>query len=498
MKTFLKKLHTPTWLFILLLLVLILRIPSFFEPYSYGDQMIYLTLGEAVRRGIPLYSAIHDNKPPLLYIMAALAGSLFWFKAILAVWNLITIFLFWKLSETLFPKQGKLQKVATVIFALLTTLPLLEGNIVNAELFMVGPIIAAYLILFSRKLNFRNIFAGGILFGLATLFKVPAAFDLPAIIFLWFVTNKLSRKTLKEFVLNTIYLVAGFLAPIAVTIIWYAGRGALTEYLSAAFLQNVGYLSSWRPGEIAQPFLTRNFPLLVRGVTVAFGLTILFLKRKKLSKNFVFLTTWLIFTLFAVTLSERPYPHYLIQSIAPVSFLFAILLTQKSIEQVLVIVPLAITALVPVYFRFWYYPTAPYYLRFIRFATGTISRDVYISSFDNKTLTKYKVASFVASSTMTSDKIFVWGDDSAIYALSRRFPPGKYITDYHIKDFSSETETIGILKKDMPEFVVVFPDASPFPQLAVFLRANYAIAETINGAEIWRLLNPRVRALIAP
>ena len=103
LKKILTKCHTPKWLFILLLIVLILRIPSFFEPYSYGDEMIYLTLGEGMRQGVPLYSGIHDNKPPLLYIIAAVSGSLFWFRAILAIWHLITVYLFWKLTCTLFP-----------------------------------------------------------------------------------------------------------------------------------------------------------------------------------------------------------------------------------------------------------------------------------------------------------------------------------------------------------------------------------------------------------
>src|SRR3990170_5025838 len=175
------KFHTPTWLFFVLSIVFILRIPSFFEPYSYGDEMIYLTLGEAIRRGIPLYSGIHDNKPPLLYIMAAVAGRLFWFKAILAIWHLITVFIFFKLSEIIFPKRKSAQKIATIVFALLTTIPLLEGNIVNAELFMIGPTIMAFYILLSKKLSFRKIFAAGVLFSFSSLFKVPAVFDVPII-----------------------------------------------------------------------------------------------------------------------------------------------------------------------------------------------------------------------------------------------------------------------------------------------------------------------------
>lgn len=118
--------------------VLILRIPTFFEPYSYGDEMIYLTLGEAIRQRIPLYSGIHDNKPPFLYITAALAGNLFWFKAFSAIWQVVTIFLFWKLTKLLFPRSSLLRKTATFIFTVFTTLPLYEGNIANAEKLHVG------------------------------------------------------------------------------------------------------------------------------------------------------------------------------------------------------------------------------------------------------------------------------------------------------------------------------------------------------------------------
>lgn len=497
LKNFLKNLHTPKWLFFLLVIVLILRIPSFFEPYSYGDELIYLTLGEGIRQGVPLYKSIHDNKPPLLYITAAVAGSLFWFKAILAIWHLITVFLFWKLASALFPKKDKLTKAATVIFAILTTIPLLEGNIVNAEIFMIGPIIAAFLMLFTKKLNFKNVFSAGILFSVAALFKFPAAFDIPAIVFLWLVSAKLSKKNLGQIAVNTAYLVAGFLTPIAATLIWYFARGALAEYIIAAFAQNIGYVSTWRPGDVAKPFLSRNAPLILRAVIAALGLAILYWKKKRLSKQFIFLTAWLLLTLFAVTLSERPYPHYLIQSVAPVSLLFAILFTQKSIEQSLAIIPLALAFFVPVYFKFWYYPTTSYYLRFAKLTTGQISRNEYLSTFGSQVLTNYKVADYITRLTRKSDKVFVWGDGVAIYALSRRLPPIKYVADYHIIDFSTPAEVITALEASMPNFVVVLPDATAFPELIQFLRSNYGQTQTIDGAVIWRLLSPRIRALIA-
>src|SRR3989344_5344441 len=165
------KFHTPTWLFFVLSIVFILRIPTFFEPYSYGDEMIYLTLGEAIRRGLPLYSAVHDNKPPLLYLTAAAAGSLFWFKAVLAIWHLGTVYVFWKLTEILFPQKPRMQQLATVLFAIFTTIPLLEGNIANAEIFMIGPTVLAFYLILSRKKSPSLLVVSGALLGLSVLFK---------------------------------------------------------------------------------------------------------------------------------------------------------------------------------------------------------------------------------------------------------------------------------------------------------------------------------------
>lgn len=492
------KFHTPKWLFIVLLVVLVLRIPSFFEPYSYGDEMIYLSLGEAVRQGIPLYKGIHDNKPPLLYITAGIAGNLFWFKAILAIWNIITIFLFWKLAEALFPQKLKLQKIATTVFALATTLPLLEGNIANAELFMVGFTIAAFLILLTKKLNTKNLVIAGVLFSLATLFKVPAAFDIPAIVIYWLVINKLNRKNLVLIAKNTGLLLVGFAVPIALTFIWYLLRGAFGEYLIAAFLQNFGYLSTWRPDTVQEPFLVKNGPLLVRAFIVFIGIVILYLKRKRLSKQYVFLTAWLLFSLFAVALSERPYPHYFIQAVPSVSLLFAMLLSLKVIDQVLVIIPLFLAFFVPVHFNFWHYPVTSYYVRFVNFASGNITRDEYFSLFDGNVKRNYQIADYITNSTRKKDKVFVWGNSSVIYALSRRFPPGKYVADYHIRDFSSHQETMSILNKDMPKLIIVLPDSESFPELNFLLRSNYVLLDSIDRAQIWSLLSSGVRALMTP
>lgn len=487
-----KFLKTPFWLAVVLTLVVIFRIPTLFEPYSYGDETIYLTLGQGIRHGLTLYKDIHDNKPPLLYDMAAIAGSLFWFKSILMLWMVVTVYLFWKLSVALFPKNGTLERVATVIFAIFTTIPLFEGHIANAELFMLLPTIGAFILLLTKIHTYRNIFLAGTLFAAATLFKVPAAFDVPTIVFLWFITMKFTKKNFVELIKKTFVLALGFALPIALTFLWYYLKGAFHEYLVAAWLQNFGYLSSFRPGDVQKPFLEKNGPLLLRGGVVAVGLLALFTFRNKLSKQFIFVSAWLLFSLFAVTLSERPYPHYLVQAVPSMAILFGMLFTLQTLEQSLVIIPLSLAFFVPVYFKFWYYPTLPYYTRFVSYATGAMSQSDYLKSFGDNVPDQYQLAQFIASSTKPDDKVFIWGGDSSnVYALSRRLPPIKYAATYHINDFSSHEEVIKQLAAKPPELVVIQKDSDTFSELQLFVHQHYGLAETIGGTEVWKLLQKR-------
>lgn len=477
---------TPLWLEYFFVLLIILRIPSFFEPYYYGDEMIYLALGEGIRHGIPLYLNLHDNKPPLLYITAAISGNLFIFKAILAFWNLLTVYGFWKLAKYFFPKNTALQNVSTVLFGILTTIPLFEGNIVNAELFMITPVIFGFLTLLSKPNNFKNLFISGVLFSTGALFKIPAAFDILAIITFWLIYTKLNFTDIKDFLRKVVVLSLGFLTPILITFVWFYFSGSLKEYFIAAFLQNFGYVSSWRPSTTNLSFLDKNGPLLIRAGIMFLGFIVLWLAKNKLSRQFIFITAWLFATLFAVTLSERPYPHYFIQSLAPVSLLLGMLFTLKSVEQTLTVLPLTVAFFVPFYFKFWYYPTFEYYGRFINFATNRINKEEYFSKFSPNLLENYRIADFLSRSTKKDDRVFVWSNDSAaIYSLSRRLPPIKYVADYHFKDFSNPTEVIGNLTETMPKFIVITKNSSPFPELISFAETNYYIISENNGTQIW-------------
>lgn len=485
--SFKKALHIPLWLGIVLICITLLRLPSFFEPFFYGDEMIYLNLGEAIRKGLVLYKDVHDNKPPLLYFLASLSGNLFWFRAILLIWMLATTVLFWKLVTRIFTKNTKIAQVATIIFAILTTLPLLEGNIANAEIFMIGFSIIGFLFLIKENLSRWDLIFGGIAFSVAALFKIPAAFELPVIIFYWLIVAKSSETKFKKVLQRSLVLIIAFIVPILLTFGWYALRGALPEYFIAGFAQNFGYLSSWKPNTQQLSFIQKNGPLMLRGVIVLVGILLLWVgsKKTKLSKGFIFAVVWLLFALFAVTLSERPYPHYLIQAVPAVSILVGILIASTRIEQVWTIIPLSFALLVPIYFKFYYYDSFSYYARFAQFATGQMNKWEYFNSFDKNTQRNYQIGQFLQESSAPEDSVFVWGDSPTIYAISKRLPPIKFVATYHINDFSTHEETIKALKENQPKFIVVLPDSANFVALDAFLVENYVPVSNIDGAQIW-------------
>ncbi len=184
----LKKFFQKHWLIFVFILLVFLRLPSLFEPFTYGDEGIYLTLGQAWRKGAVFYRDIHDNKPPLLYLLAGAAYNFTNYRLALFLWSAVTVYFFSKLARLLFKKNNLAVFFSTLIFVVLSSIRLFEGTIANAENFLIGTSIIGFYLLLSRSFNkpknvIENVkiwFLAGILFSLSALFKVPGAFDFAA------------------------------------------------------------------------------------------------------------------------------------------------------------------------------------------------------------------------------------------------------------------------------------------------------------------------------
>lgn len=498
----------------------LLRLPSLLEPYWYGDEGIYLVLGNAIRHGLTLYRDIHDNKPPLIYFMAAITGSVFWFRFFLLAWNSIAIIAFERLSHLLldtksspgvtkilgieFPKVSY-STVATALFAVLPFFA--EGAIANGEIFMIMPVIVAIFLLWRRKSDepwkVNQLVWAGVFFSVAFLIKVPALFDAFAAGFFFFVILPLgtwrvqkSGFSIAPYIRPIVLFTVAFLIPVLMSLAYYGLRGAGPQYVKAAFAQNIGYLSSWSTGSHAAANVGSS-GLKNRAIIFGVALVVLTVLSKKSGKKMTFLAIWFTAALFGALLAERPYPHYLIQVIPPAVLMLMYSLRsvkEKSIKIYSMPTILSCTALIVFVLsvrmiHFWYYPLVQYYKNYISFVSGKISRDTYFAHFDKNLPAMYELSSFVASTTKNEDRIFVWGDHPMVYALSRRLPPGRYTSSYHINDFNGYDETTRALESTRPKYIVIDTAYSaPYGGLAAYMSGQYVHMSDFGRFALYRKL----------
>lgn len=471
---------------LLLLAVFILRLPSLFEPYWYGDENIYLVIGTAIRKNYLLYRDIFDNKPPLIYVLGALVnGRIFWLRFLLLISIFFSAHYFYKLSLLLFKTEKMKARISTVLFVLLTTLRALEGNIANAELFILLPSILGLYLFFKNKEKAFCCLLAGFLFSIGFLFKVPAVFDfLTLLVFLVL----FSEKKIFNFSKNDLYLISGYLFPIALTGLFFLAKDSFKDFFSASFLQMFGYLGSWKTGTHSLSFTNLiKSELILKTLFIFIIVVLLWLKRNSVDKLLSFLAIWFVFSLFAATLSGRPYPHYLIQIVPSFCLLIAWAVGLK--PKKLLLIPFGAIGLLVfslVYYRFWWYPSFPYYQNFLSFALGSKDKTQYFEFFDPKLPVIYQTAEFIAANSTPDDKIFVWANEPALYLLSQRLPSTAYLVAYHIKDLGLKPKVAEEVQKGNSQIVVVDKNMERFLQLEMILSSNCFKIQEIKNFAIFR------------
>ena len=482
------------FIIILLAITFFLRLPSLFEPYSYGDEGIYLTLGLAIKKGLLLYRDVYDNKPPLIYLLAAAAGAqLFWFRFFLMSSILSSIYLFYRLSQKLFSLRSWAPKATTIVFTLLTTFPLTEGNIANSEIFILLPTLLGFWLVFNlletknkkTKPKLKGFFVAGLILSLGFLLKVPAVFDFLALLgYLFFFYQP---KKLFNFEKKSLFLISGYGLPIVFTGLYFWARGALAEFFDSCFRQTFGYLSSWETGSGASSiFSLLRTDMSYRGIMLLFSLALLWWKRKSLEKSLLFVSLWFVFSLFGATLSGRPYPHYLIQLTPALALgigFFSLKKRKVAIVSFSLLIFLLGVALAR--YRFWFYATTPYYQNFIQFVIGKKSKEEYFRHFNGQMNQIYRLAEFIGASTKENERVFVWGNEPYLYPLSKRLPATPNTVAYHIMERHQYQETAQELREQKPPLVVVDQSLETFSELQELLFQDYQEFEDFDGLRVF-------------
>jgi hypothetical protein len=454
-------------------LFFILRLPSLFEPLWYGDEGIYQVIGNSLNHGKLLYFQIFDNKPPLLYWTYALFQSdQFAVRLASLIFGLLAVIMFFFLSKKLFTNSknnNKIPLLTTFIFAVLFGLPLLEGNIANAENFMLLPIIASAFLIIRQK----NFFAAGLLLGIAFLFKIVAVFDLSAFLIFYLILNFDSLK--KE--IKLIPVIAGFFLPLLMVSLFFILNGVFADFVKATFIANVSYVNYGNK--------VGGLPLLLFIKLVLLGGFLLFalMRRKKINQTTLFISIWFAFSLFNTFFSQRPYTHYLLILIPSLSLIFGLILFDKKYQKAITIfLIIALLAIIKIFGIPNFNKSIHYYQNFISYVNGRKTMTSYQAFFDQNTPLDYEIARFIKPKLNTNDTIFIWGNNAQLYRLVNVVAPTKYVVAYHITNYKDGLiSTQEGIEKAKPKFIIVMANSGIIPLSLI----NYSKKININNSDIY-------------
>lgn len=470
-------------------LFFLLRLPSLIEPYWYGDEGVYELIGQALNNGRMLYSQIWDNKPPLLYLIYAAANAdQFTVRLLSLLSGVVSAVLFYYLAKSLF-RSHKISSITTVFYVFLFATPIFEGNIANAENFMLLPIITAgFLVIRVSENKKRGLFTAGLLLGIAFLLKIVAIFDFAAFfVFLVFIflPEKLlapgNKQVYKDLVKKLGLLTSGFLIPVVLTTLYFLIQGALAAFIQATFFSNISYVGYKNSFIISQGFLLLKLLALFAAVILVFW------RRRIIPKSIIFILLWFFFSIFNAFFSGRGWTHYLLVLLPSTALLLGLLFERKAKKLIIVTLGLILILMycVNVFFKIsagTIGKTLQYYQNFALFITNNKSIRAYQEYFDKRVPRDYEVAQFIANNTKPNDIIFIWGNNPQIYVLSKTLPPGKYTVEYHITQSPKAiAETADDLKQTKPKYLIILPGTATFP----FHVGTYMHRFNLEGADIY-------------
>jgi 4-amino-4-deoxy-L-arabinose transferase-like glycosyltransferase len=474
-------------------LVVILRLPSLTEPYWYGDEAMYLAIGNSLRAGAVLYRDVFDHKPPVLYFIALWAETQLGFRLWLMASQLVAVVALYDVTRRWW--RSSIASLLTVgFYALWTSLPYFEGIIANAELFVLTFVILGVWCL-ARGKTWSWQMASGFCLGLAFLTKAPALFDVIAVWWgwqLWLGTAQ--KQTLTEWVkktwLQSWWYGVGVAVPIAISFVWYAARGAFVEYVKYGWLYNWLYVGRWGL-EFLPAWARIFFSTPVKAVLLLVFLLGCWWLRSWWKPVGRWLVGWIALALFASTLSNRPYPHYWLQLILPFSLTLGYWWWSRQkkssstlITQVVFASICVLTFGVSVWLRVEPYPVRSAYQRWWSYARGQVPWDVYAAEFQSFVAGNRQVLNTLPFGP--GDRVYIWGNNPALYAESGLPLVTRYSVAFHVTEFNDRVGELSALKAARPTYVVMMQDAPSFPELQTWIWEDYTPILPLQYMTVWR------------
>jgi len=447
----------------LVLLVILVRVPSLFEPRWYSDEGIFTTVAWAAGRGRALYSGVYDNTPPVIYWLFRLAqalGSLEHHSVVqllaMVAATSAAVLTFEVSRRSLRPSTAAL---AGALAGLGLSLPVLDGDLLNVELAALPFFLGALLLAFSRR--GALLLVSGALFGIAIATRPSFALEGCALaVPLLAAPERLRRLCL---------VACGLGLTGTVVLALLAGQGSLAPYLAQVLPADHAYLL-WSNGGTL-------FPLLLRlGALTAVALISLHRATTPAGR---LAAVWLPAALAAASLTPRELTHYSHEAIPPLSFAVALAVGRVR-RSWLVVVPAALAVIVgaeavlilpaqetaflngstaprPYLHNFSYQGLPTYYSNWLELVLGRETATAYADRFPGSPAVDRSEAAFLRSQPGSADaQLIVLGDRPWLYIKTGMLPGSRYVATNSAfwRVPSAPGEMAGALSNACARFVV--------------------------------------------
>ncbi|HQW03314.1 MAG TPA: glycosyltransferase family 39 protein [Saprospiraceae bacterium] len=294
------------------------------------DEGAYGYLGKLAAKGLTPYLDFYEMKPPMLYYLYGLGGSLFGFtdlglRLFGLVLTLCSSFLIFLILSRYISKHFAL--VGAALFSILSLNPFSFGFAMVAE-HLVNTLVLVSLYLVHKSYDRKGLLyllLAGTAFATAILTKQTAILFSPVFL-LCFI---LARQQ-KPWFTQSIQFAAGVLIPVAALAILFIINGAFSEAMYWLTTYPAKYASSVSPeeGKIYLRYFSKNisFFQLTLFITAALALIANLIWIKK--KPFTWFMTYFIIALLTVIPGFRFYGQYWMLIFAPMALMTAAALNQ--------------------------------------------------------------------------------------------------------------------------------------------------------------------------
>jgi 4-amino-4-deoxy-L-arabinose transferase-like glycosyltransferase len=465
-----------------------LRSPLHHLPLE-RDEGSYALIATRWLAGAVPYRDLFDHKPPLIYLVYALArlvpsdpvGAI---RIVATLYLLASGLALLALGWRLYGRWAAL--AALMLFLVYGSSQRFEGLAFNSEAVMLLPAtLSCLLLVLGVQMRHAGLLGlAGICVGLTTLAKpVGAGLLLPLclgpLLLAWPLRRRLAALALG---------LAGALLPLLLSTLYFWWQRALPAAYEALIIYNRIYAAEslsfgWNPlwlWRIWQPML----PLVLPGLV---GLVVT-LRDPSATPAHTITAAWGLTLLATALLSLRDFPHYYLAAVPAFSLWAGALIStivsrapwriaQRSLAAPLGLMLLA-GLLAPAMLALW-----PLRSMSPQQQIQTLYADEGVAHF----WPAVAVAGYIAAHVPPGQPIFIWATEPQIYYLADRRPAVRFPYDYPIDRLpGARDEVLAELRRAPPPFIVTYRDVRPIGFYPFADDYGYRLATRIGGFDLFQ------------